>query len=272
MLQLYSAIVFVPIPRLPCAFRWQRRDTTGPDLPRWNRGGQQVSHAHQIVGGASEGKHPVNFQSSAMPHLAPQRNCLQPAETFFDALLFLLADDVARVPRGSRIDGAAYGHAPGIQKLRQHRHRGISFGGACSFPYQARHDQSVAILHQQIPAIAQPSLPFPLRASSASGSLFDSCAWFERFLAVKIRRATHFRVHLVELWRQLLENLINHSADRSQRMIFAHSLLWGNVAKHMSLLLIGSSHVPLGALCATWLQISAFFSRLLEISKPEFPF
>jgi len=38
----------------------------GPELRRRNCGGQ-VAHAHQIVGGAGEGKNPVHFAHSAMP-------------------------------------------------------------------------------------------------------------------------------------------------------------------------------------------------------------
>ena len=41
-----------------------------PDSLRGNSGGHQVSHAHQVVGRTGEGKHPIHFQRSAMPHLA----------------------------------------------------------------------------------------------------------------------------------------------------------------------------------------------------------
>jgi hypothetical protein len=37
-------------------------------------------------------------------------------------------------------------------------------------------------------------------------------------------------------------------------MIAAHSLFWGDVAEHVILLLVASSHVPLDALCADALQ------------------
>ena len=50
-------------------FRIVRRHY-GPDSLRGNSSGHQVSHAHQIVGGAGEGKHPIDLQRSAMPHLA----------------------------------------------------------------------------------------------------------------------------------------------------------------------------------------------------------
>jgi hypothetical protein len=74
---------------------------------RWNLGGHQISHGHQVVGGAREGKHPIHFQLPAMPHLAQQRDRLQPAETFVDALPFLLAAAVARALRGAPVNGAA---------------------------------------------------------------------------------------------------------------------------------------------------------------------
>ena len=75
------------------------------------------------------------------------------------------------------------------------------------------------------------------------------------------RRATHFRVHLVELRRKLLQDFIHHRADRTQRMIFAHSLLWGNVAEHVTLLLIGSSHAPLDASRAASLRNFRVFQQ-----------
>jgi hypothetical protein len=43
-------------------------------------------------------------------------------------------------------------------------------------------------------------------------------------------------------------------------MVVAHSLLWGNVAEHVILLLIGSSHVRFDALCAASLQTFPTFS------------
>jgi hypothetical protein len=78
----------------------------GPDLHRWNCG-SQVSHAHQIVGGAGEGKYPVHFVHPAMPNLSHERDRLQPAEAFFDPFPLPLTDGVARVPRGAAINRAA---------------------------------------------------------------------------------------------------------------------------------------------------------------------
>jgi hypothetical protein len=58
----------------------------GPDLRYRNCGGQ-VSHSHQIVGGAGKGKYPVHFAHPAMSNLAHQRYRLQPAEAFSDQYL-----------------------------------------------------------------------------------------------------------------------------------------------------------------------------------------
>jgi len=44
-------------------------------------------------------------------------------------------------------------------------------------------------------------------------------------------------------------------------MVAAHSLLWGNVAEHVTLLLIGSSHAPLDAFCAASLQLFRLFQQ-----------
>src|ERR1035437_8616630 len=44
-------------------------------------------------------------------------------------------------------------------------------------------------------------------------------------------------------------------------MVAAHSLLWGNVAEYVTLLLIGSSHALLDALCATSLQHFRLFQQ-----------
>src|SRR6266567_2109678 len=122
-----------------------------------------------------------------MPHFAQQRNGLQPAKTFFDALPLLLTDGIARVSRRATIDGAAasspkilrhvrrhpkvpalaheirrvealvaaHRHAPASWNFLQHFQRGIALGRARGFPYSAVHNQAVAILHQQISAVAQ---------------------------------------------------------------------------------------------------------------------
>jgi hypothetical protein len=52
-------------------------------------------------------------------------------------------------------------------------------------------------------------------------------------------------------------------------MILAHSVLGGDVAEHVILLLIVSSHAPLDALCAVPLQDFRFFSILLEVEHSQ---
>jgi hypothetical protein len=78
----------------------------GLDLCHRNCGGQ-VSHAHQIVGGAGQGKYPVHFAHPAMSNLPHERDGLQPAETFFNPFPLLLAEGVTRVPRGAAVNRAA---------------------------------------------------------------------------------------------------------------------------------------------------------------------
>ena len=76
------------------------------DLAELNQRSAQVPHAHQVVSGTGEGEYPVHLENPAMTHFPQQRDRLQPPETFFDALPLLLADGIARVTRGTRIDGA----------------------------------------------------------------------------------------------------------------------------------------------------------------------
>src|SRR5215469_10416125 len=90
----------------------------GPDLHRLNGG--QISHAHQVVGGAGESEDPVHFANSAMPNFSQERNRLQPAEAFFDALPLSLAHCVARVPRGAAINRAAAGSSQVLRHVRRH--------------------------------------------------------------------------------------------------------------------------------------------------------
>ena len=101
-----------------------------PDL-RDPKCGDQVSHAHQIVGGAGEGKDPVHFAHPAMANLPHERYGLQPAEAFFDPLPLLLADGVTRVPCGAAINRAA---AAPLQVLCQMRHHAQVGAGQCGKP------------------------------------------------------------------------------------------------------------------------------------------
>src|ERR1700693_2825603 len=57
-----------------------------------------------------------------MSHLAQQRNRLQPAETLFYALPFLLADAIARVLRGAPINRAAALPRQVLRHVRRHAH------------------------------------------------------------------------------------------------------------------------------------------------------
>ena len=52
---------FFPLPNASCGRFGAVQRHYGADLLRWNRGGHQVSHAHQVVGRTSEGKHPIHF-------------------------------------------------------------------------------------------------------------------------------------------------------------------------------------------------------------------
>src|SRR4030081_540478 len=76
------------------------------DLQRRNCG-RQVSHAHQIVGRASEGKDPVHFADPTMTHFPHQRNRLQPTKAFFDPLPLSLAERISRVACGAAINRAS---------------------------------------------------------------------------------------------------------------------------------------------------------------------
>ncbi len=62
--------LFFALPSAPCGGFNAIQRHYGPDLLRRNPGGHQVSHAHQVVGRTSKGKHPVHFQRPAMPNLA----------------------------------------------------------------------------------------------------------------------------------------------------------------------------------------------------------
>jgi hypothetical protein len=153
-----------------------------PDLHRGNCGGQ-VSHAHQIVG---EGKCPVHFAHPAVPNLPHERNRLEPSETFFYPLPLLLADGVTRVPRGATINRAAAASSQVLRHVRPHAQiaallhkpervesfvaadgqrlragklfhhdQRIAFRRPVGLEYFRIHDQPVAILDQQVPAVTQ---------------------------------------------------------------------------------------------------------------------
>src|SRR5450759_3173735 len=147
----------------------------------------QVPHAHQIVGRASEAEHPVHLENSTMPYFPQQCDRFQPAETFFDALPLDLADAIACMLSRAIVNGASAspfvvlrhvrshlqipalghkvecvialvptcGHPLRSRKLLQHHQRRVALRCPVGLEYFARHDQSVAILHQQVSAGTQ---------------------------------------------------------------------------------------------------------------------
>jgi hypothetical protein len=87
-------------------------------LRRWNGG--QISHAHQVVDSADEGKNPVHVAHSTMPQFRHKRNCLQPAEAFVDPLPLSLADGIPRMPRGATINRASARPFVILRHMRYH--------------------------------------------------------------------------------------------------------------------------------------------------------
>src|SRR5271170_3044598 len=58
----------------------------------------------------------------------------------------------------------------------------------------------------------------------------------------RYRGPPHVGVQLRKLRGHLFQDLIHHLADRSQRMVCQHSLLWRNVTEHPCLLVVISAH------------------------------
>src|SRR5579864_6742582 len=157
------------------------------NLAGLNRRSTQVPHTYQVVSGTGEGEHPVHFKDPAMAHFPQQRDRLQPSETFFNALPLSLADSIAGVARGTCVNGApasapiilrhvrcysqmatfgheirsvislvpAHGHWLRTRNLLQHNQRRVALRCAIGLEYFCVHDQSVSVLHQQIPAVTQ---------------------------------------------------------------------------------------------------------------------
>src|SRR6267154_5303822 len=122
-----------------------------------------------------------------MFQLTQQSDIFHPAETFLNALPFLLADRVAAVPRGSLVDGAAarsllilrymrgnvhmsaFGdELSGVKalitahrkaliagQLLQHQQCRVALGAPVGLQQLRVHNQTVAILYQQIAAVTQ---------------------------------------------------------------------------------------------------------------------
>ena len=139
---------------------------------------------------------------------------LQPS-ALFNQLPLLLTDRVSLVPRGMSVDGAAptplrvlrhvrcHLHVPAFaheisgvirlvrtdrdsmhaRNLFQHQHCCMTLGGASGREDFRRDDESVAVLCQQVPVVAQLGLtfPLPLRARRASGSVVDPWVSLLRF-------------------------------------------------------------------------------------------
>src|ERR1051325_9123372 len=97
------------------------RHTTALDLGEPNYGGQ-ISHAHQIVGGAGKSKNPVHFAHSAMAHLAQKRDGLQPAKAFLDPLSLILTDGILRMPGGAPINGTPAASLKILRHVRSNSH------------------------------------------------------------------------------------------------------------------------------------------------------
>src|SRR5258708_6014137 len=148
---------FVPSDACDRRFRTLRRHY-GSDLLRQNGSSHQVSHAHQIVGCASERENPIHFQCAAVPQSAQQRDGLQPAEAFFDALPLLLAEGIARLSRGAAVDGTAASSSGVLRSIPDDSPSADSRSNSTWPP---------------CPCLCAPAVP-PDR-------FFDSWVWFERF-------------------------------------------------------------------------------------------
>src|SRR5271167_721440 len=114
-----------------------------------------------------------------MPHLAQQRDRLQPPEALFDTLPLPLTDGISRVLRGTSINRtptrpfqilghvwrhlhvsalrhkicrvialvAAHGYLPRSRNLFQHDQRSIALRRSVSLEHLGIYDQTVAVLH-----------------------------------------------------------------------------------------------------------------------------
>src|SRR5438445_8119119 len=175
------------------------------DLQRWDC--REVSHAHQVVGCAGEAEDPVHFAHSARPQFAQPGDRLQPAETLFDALSLLLTETIAGMLCLAPVDCAptapcqvlrhmgchsqmstlgheipsvealisAYGHRLRSRNLLQHHQRRIALCPSVGHEHFCGDDQSVAILDQQIPAVAQLGLLPITFARRSDGCRFVPC-------------------------------------------------------------------------------------------------
>ena len=173
----------------------------------------EIADAHQIVSRRGEGEHPADLLQSSMPQLAQQPHGFHPAKYLFDPLALSLAHPIAVVAGGALVDGAAalgiiLRHVRGDVHVPQladeimnvialvgsqrdaavagnvlgHQQRGIAFGCTVGLRGARGDHQPVAVLGQQMPAIASTAaLPRLLRASMASGSVVDLWVSLLRF-------------------------------------------------------------------------------------------
>jgi hypothetical protein len=142
----------------------------GLDL-RHRNCGSQVSRSRQIVGGTGQGKDPMQFAHAVMPNLSHQRDRLQPAEAFFDPLPLLLADGVARVPRGAVIHGAAPASRKVLCHVRRHPQMAAPLHESeCVEPFVAADRQRCVpgSFSSMISAASRSAVPFAWKTSAST--------------------------------------------------------------------------------------------------------
>ena len=67
----------------------------------------EIAPAHQVVGGRTKAKQPIDEASAAVAEFAEERDGLQPAEGLLDQLPLALTQGIARMTRGATINRAA---------------------------------------------------------------------------------------------------------------------------------------------------------------------
>src|SRR5450631_3565372 len=182
-------------------------------------GGRQATQTQQVVGHTDQMSVQLDTSDAAHAHAAQAAVGFHPAEDFFDPLALSLADPVAGMPGGAPIQpgglavldlrdmrtdalAAQERHKSlgvialvGTQRARSQPLAGLAIEQVCSggrFALQCRthadvQTQSVAVL----PMSAWPakhslaSLPLPLRADIASGSVVKPCVSLVRVLPRK---------------------------------------------------------------------------------------
>src|ERR1700692_2374353 len=91
-----------------CVLRWWSQGGSGPVMPRSRGLRQERARGDQVVPRRGEGHDPIDEFAATMPQLPQPADGLHPAEDLFDQLPFLLADQVAGMPRGATVHGAAF--------------------------------------------------------------------------------------------------------------------------------------------------------------------